>query len=78
VDTEGRITSRLEESGLLSMIKIALLKEVVKPSIKIGGVEKTVYDEGPIQWGILVLHVSIFVESRVHAYCTSDCEGCGL
>lgn len=41
--TEDKIVSRLQETGLLSMMKNAVLKEVVKPSVEIGGVEKTVY-----------------------------------
>lgn len=42
--TEGRVTSSLQESGLLSAMKDAICREVVKPSVEIGGVEKTVYD----------------------------------
>ena len=42
--TEDKIVSRLEASGLLSVMKEAVLKEVVKPSVEIGGLEQTVYD----------------------------------
>ncbi len=42
--TEGRIVSRLEETGLLSVMKDAVLKEVTNPSVEIGGLENTVYD----------------------------------
>ena len=42
--TESRILSRLEETGLLSTMKETVLKEVIKPSVEIGEVERTVYE----------------------------------
>ena len=42
--TEDRVTSSLEETGLLARMKGAVCREVVKPSVEMGGVEKTVFD----------------------------------
>lgn len=42
--TEGRIVSSLEETGLSSVMKGAVLKEIIKPTVEISGLEKTVYD----------------------------------
>lgn len=42
--TEGKVVSRLQDTGLLSLMKDAVTKEVVKPSVEIRGVERTVYD----------------------------------
>lgn len=44
VSTENRIVSSLEESGLSSLMKEAVLKEIIKPSVNIEGLEETVYN----------------------------------
>ena len=43
-DTESKILSRFEDNGLSLLMKQAVLKEVVKPSVKIYDLEDTVYN----------------------------------
>lgn len=43
-DTEDKIVSRLEETGLSSVMKDSVLKEILKPSVEISKMEQTVYD----------------------------------
>lgn len=44
VHTEPKVVSSLEESGLSSVLKDAVLKEIVKPSVNIRNLEETVYE----------------------------------
>ena len=41
--TEGKIVSHLEETGLSSHLKKAVLKEIIKPTVDISNLEETVY-----------------------------------
>ncbi len=41
--TEGKIVSHLEETGLSPLLKEAVLKEIIKPSVEINSLEETVY-----------------------------------
>lgn len=42
--TEGRVVSRLAETGLSAVMKDAVLKEIIKPAVGMAGLEKTVND----------------------------------
>ena len=41
--TEGKIVSHLEETGLSPLLKTAVLKEIIKPSVEISSLEETVH-----------------------------------
>ena len=44
VDTEGRILSRLEENGISSHLKQAVLRDILSPSVDVDELEKAVYN----------------------------------